>query len=238
VDIHRTEEEQIEAIKHFFSKHGLNVLLGFALFLAMFFGYQWWESQQKNNAEAASSYYNQMRELVGEEALSAEQKSKFDEIYGKVVAEFPKSIYASYASLLKAKVDVSTDDLDKAAVALQWVVDTQASDEVVRLASLRLARVLFAKNENENALKLLDGKAEPFSAAYEELRGDIYLDMKQNDKALQAYQAAKSFKSDDENGQINSRMLDMKINSLNIANNPKVFDRASAVKATDKGEVK
>lgn len=236
MDIHRTEEEQIEAIKHFFHKHGTNVLLGFALFLALFFGQQWWQSQQQHKSTAASAYYNELRLLANEDAISAEKTAAFDDVYGKLITEFPKSIYASYASLLKAKNEVNAGNLDKAAATLAWVIDADVNKEIVTLANLRLASVYFAQNNNEKALALLDQKAAPFSSAYEELRGDIYVDMKENEKALAAYKASKSFKSAD--AQYSNKMLDMKISSLETSANDKVFDTAVKNEASVNTETK
>lgn len=227
MDIYRTEEEQIEAIKRFFKTYGTHVLIVFCVFVAAFFAYQTWTARQQGNAEQASQYYSELLELAapGKE-MTPESRTGFDELFARLMAEHSTSVYASYASLLSAKMQVAEGNLDKAAQALQWVVDAAATPELKALANLRLSRVLFAKGENDKALKLLDAQSAPFASAYEELRGDIYLEMGQADKALAAYTKAKQLKSEKANL---DRILEMKIDSLAAAD----ASRLSAGAASD-----
>lgn len=213
VDIYRTEQEQIEAIKKFFHKNGTSLLIGFVVLVVGFFGYQTWVSKQQASAAEASRYYNELRSLAEPGAeMTAANKAKFDEIFAQLLGEHSTSIYASYASLLKAKRDVENNDLDKAEKTLQWVVDSAVNQDLVALATLRLARVVFAQGGNDKALKLLEADGAPFASAYEELRGDIYVEMNQADKALEAYTKSKELKSGKES--FNDRILEMKIESL------------------------
>lgn len=214
MEVYRTEQEQIEAIKKFFNTHGNKLLAGIVLFIAAFAGYHYWSNEQKSSAEEASVVYSQLRELAraGETGVSEESRAGFDRAYARLMEEYPESVYASYASLLKARLDVDAKQYDKAAQALQWVVDAAATAEITALANLRLARVLFAKGENESALGLLDKQAEPFAAAYEELRGDIYLEQGSTDKALESFRKAKELFNGEAG--VSGAVLDMKINSL------------------------
>jgi predicted negative regulator of RcsB-dependent stress response len=215
VDIHRTEEEQIEALKRFFKEYGSKLLITMVALVALFFGYQGWMKNQQNEIEQASTYYNELR-VLAESAGEAQPdtRAKFDEVFARLLAEHADSIYASYASLLKAKLNVEGNDLDKAAQALQWVIDAAANPEIVALANLRLAHVVFAQGDNEKALALLNAESAPFSSSYEELRGDIYVEMKQLDKALAGYKKAKELKTDKKS--FEDRLLDMKIDSLTV----------------------
>ena len=221
MEIYQTEQEQIEAIKKFLNKYGNNLLLGLVIFFVMFIGYHYWLNRQHASAEQASEAYNALRELVSNNGnLSAEDKPTFDKIYAGLMENHADSLYASYASLLRAKLDVENKALDKAAQTLQWVIDAKATPEIVALAQLRLANVYFAQGDDDKALKMLDTKPGPFGEAYEELRGDIYVEQNKKDLALEAYKKAKSIR--DENSAASTQILDIKINSLSAADPSKL----------------
>ncbi len=215
MDIHRTEEEQIEVLKRFFNENGTKLLISIVAAVAIFFGYQGWMSNQQQASEEASSYYNELRELAETAGdTQSESRVKFDGVFAKLLAGHSDSIYSSYASLLKAKLNVEAGELDKAVQALQWVIDAAVNPEIIALANLRLAHVVFAKGENEKALELLNRESAPFASSYEELRGDIYVEMNQSDKALAAYKKAKELKADKKS--FDDRLLAMKIDSLTV----------------------
>lgn len=232
MDIYHTEQEQIEAIKKFFKTNGTNLLLAIVVLLSGFFGYHAWVNNLQQSAEQSSILYSQLRTLTQAEAeITETNKAKFNEIFAQLMENHSASIYASYASLLKAKLNVESNELDKAAQALQWVIDAQASSEIVALANLRLARVTFASGDNEKALKILEAKAAPFDSAYAELRGDIYVELKKPEQALLAYKNSQDLKSGNES--INDRVLEMKVNSLSNKDVSKVIEITPA-STTDK----
>ena len=80
------------------------------------------------------------------------------------------------AALQLAAAAVKADKLDLAASQLKRVAEQGHLDAARSLATLRLARVLAAQGQADQALQQLDGlKAEAYQAQVAEVRGDIYL---------------------------------------------------------------
>ena len=222
MDTYRTEEEQIDAIKKFIADDGAKVVAAIVVVIASYFGYQFWQKDQQANIEIASIYYSELSmAATAEQSVSEENRSRFDSAFIKLLAEFPESIYASYATLHKAKLEVEAGELDKATQSLQWVVDTKANDELVALAILRLAKVKAEQGDLDKALALLQTNAGPFTSAYEESKGDIYIAQNNLSEALIAYKKAKASQKNPVG--FSDRMLDMKIESLDQSNQNKLF---------------
>ena len=132
------EEEQVVALKKWWSENGTSTLAGLGIGLAAVVGWQSWQTWERSQAELASERYEQ---LVADatadrhgQALSGAQA---------LTEEFSDSPYASFASLLAARAAVQTGDPDKAKQHLQWVVEHAAFPELVPIARLRLARLMF-----------------------------------------------------------------------------------------------
>lgn len=222
MEVYRTEQEQIEALKKYFAQYGSRTILAILAAIAIFFGYQAWKHSQQAARDTSSLYYNQLVEAVGSgESLSGENQKKFDDAYANLLKEYPKSIYASYAALHKAKIEVDKLEWDKAAQSLQWVVDAAVNKEMVALASLRLARVEFARGNIDQGLELLKRDPGPFVAEFSELSGDMQLEKNEPEKALLEYKKAQAFIA--ESGSYTNRLLEMKIESLSSGDNSKLY---------------
>ncbi|WP_205340757.1 YfgM family protein [Denitrificimonas caeni] len=186
-----TEEEQVALIKEWWQRNGKPLLAGGALALVIVFGWQAWQKHQVNQAQTSSVLYQQLLEvaLVPTEQVDAQQVAKLLAELKKVNAD---SAYTQYASLLVAKVAVDNKQLDDAALELNAVLAKPANDTLAELARQRLARVLLAQEQAEQALKLLDGKVLPaFAATRDELRGDALVILERPAEAKAAYQQAK-----------------------------------------------
>ena len=164
------DEEQVEALKKWWSESGKGVVAGLAVGLAAVAGWSSWQTWQTSQAERASVRYEQLVNDVTagrhEQALSQAEA---------LTEDFPKTTYASFASLLAARAAVQTNEPDRAKGHLQWVVEHAAFPELVPVARLRLARLMVDAREYDGALAEL-GRIE--SAAFhdhvKELQGDIH----------------------------------------------------------------
>ena len=58
MDVYRTEEEQIEAIKKWWQTNGNNILIGIGLAIAVVFGYQFWKDSEQAAGESAFLVYD------------------------------------------------------------------------------------------------------------------------------------------------------------------------------------
>ena len=196
-----TDEEQIEAIKRWWSENGNSLLMGIAVVVVGVFGWRQWQSSQQAGAEQASNLYQQIMEVGSGNAaaeLPEEQFSTAAFLNEQLRSEHDDSIYARYGALFMAKLHVDAGDLDSAEAQLSWILDNpdlgmfQSVDQSLLLtARLRLARVLLAQGEAQRALDLL-GAVEPgpFAAAYAEAEGDAWIALGEQDNARAAYQRA------------------------------------------------
>ncbi|PHX43130.1 GTP-binding protein, partial [Pseudomonas sp. NZIPFR-PS5] len=144
-----------------------------------------------------SALYQQLLETALTPSGQADA-GRVAEIAGKLKSEFGGTAYAQYGSLFVAKVAVDTGKLDDAANELKSVTDKPANATLGEIARQRLARVLAAQKKAEDALKLLDGQADPsFAASREELRGDLLVQLGRTDDAYAAYKKAKAALSEE-----------------------------------------
>ena len=64
MEVYRTEEEQIEAIKRWWKDNGNGILMGIGLAIALVFGWQSWQQNSRSKGEAASTLFNQMQDAA------------------------------------------------------------------------------------------------------------------------------------------------------------------------------
>ena len=191
---HITEEEQIEALKRWWEENGKQTILAIALIVGGYFGWQAWTDQNVEQASAASLTYQEMIDsLAGVnpgETLAEDKQLAVNLLADKLKTEYSDTQYAVYAALTKAKLAVESNDLDAAVSELQWAMDN--ADEVSGLiARLRLARVEAARGDLDKALQLVQGvDAGEMKSAFEEAKGDFYLEQGNSAAAYTAYQSA------------------------------------------------
>lgn len=198
---HITEEEQIEALKRWWEENGKQTILGIALIVGGYFGWQAWTDHSADQASAASLVYQEMLEnmegLNSGQALTEPEQLSVNLLADQLKAEHTDTQYAFYAALAKAKLAVDAGDLDAAASELQWAMDN-ADDTNESIARLRLARVESARGNLDSALKLVQGvDAGDMKSAYEDAKGDFYLAQGNSAAAFTAYQSALAAASPD-----------------------------------------
>jgi predicted negative regulator of RcsB-dependent stress response len=188
VEVYTTDEERVEELKKWWKENGTSLITGVILGLGLLFGYRAWVDYQNNYAEQASAVFTQVQSEVQQNNLDKAQA-----LTGSLISNWDSSPYAALSSLAIAKLNVERGDLASAQTQIQWALDHAKDDNLRTIARLRMARVLLAKGEPEAAEKLLaTSNAGEFSAAYDEIRGDIYVKLGKAELARQAYQASLS----------------------------------------------
>ncbi len=184
----KTDDEQIEDIKQWWKKYRAPIISGIVIGALALGGSRAWMSHQENQAQSASAEYAQLRmELASGNTEAVTRRG------GHLIDHYARSPYAVLAAFALAKMHVEQDDLTTAANRLQWAVDHARTPELVHVARLRLARVIAADGRAQQALALLEGIGTgAFTAAYEELKGDLYAENGQPDRARTAYRNAMS----------------------------------------------
>jgi predicted negative regulator of RcsB-dependent stress response len=126
--------------------------------------------------------------------------------------EYSWTPYASLASLMAARFQVESNELDKAVVSLKTVMDSAPDNELRLIARTRLARVQAAQGKYDDALATL--KVEQpgeFAPRLADARGDVLLAKGDRAGALREYLAARSGDAD---GRVDTELLDLKIRDL------------------------
>ena len=182
MEVYNSEQEQVEALKAWWDKNGRSSLVALAVFLLSVVGWQQWDGHRKGIAEAASTHYQKMVEMMGKDSTNAMEAGR------ALIANYPDSIYAVMASMTMAKLAVEQKDLDGAAAHLRSAMQQSDQPELAELARLRLARVELAQGNHDAALATLAGGET--SAGSDELRGDILLAQGSVDAARDAYTKA------------------------------------------------
>jgi predicted negative regulator of RcsB-dependent stress response len=205
VEIYNSEQEQVEALKAWWDKNGRSALAVLAVFLLSVLGWQGWNDHRNQVAEAASTHYQQMTQLMGEDSAKAMESGR------ALIASYPDSIYAVMASLAMAKLAVEQQDLDGAAAHLSAALQRSEQPELTALARLRLARVELAQGKHDAALATLGSEE---GGASDELRGDILLAQGKTNEARDAYAKALAGYAD----AIDKReLVQMKLDDLTVA---------------------
>jgi predicted negative regulator of RcsB-dependent stress response len=180
------EQEQLAALKAWWSDYGkyvLAALLALALGLG---GWAGWHSWQLRQMQAAAERYLEL-----ERAVQAGDDRALREAAGALAEQHPRTMYASLAALAVAKHFFDRGDLKGAKARLEWVLERGASAELRDLARLRLAAVLFDEGRHDEALRALEAKQSPgLEAQYAALRGDILVAKNQPAEARAAYRLA------------------------------------------------
>lgn len=221
MEVYRTEQEQVEALKKWWQGNGSAVIIAISLAVAIIFGWQGWQDYRRNQIDSASIAYTELLEALGklDQAASETDKAQKDELVATVdfrantlKTEHQGTAYATYASLLMAAKAVNANDLDAALAELDAALAAASDDNLKKLVNLRIARVKFAQGKADEALALADTDGGVFQFGYEQLKGDIHLEKGESDKARDAYKRAqelqvKASKNPD-------RLLDMKLKSV------------------------
>ena len=216
---YRTEEEQIEALKRWWTENGKSIVIGIALAGAAVFGWRAWQDQQQAAGEAASELFFSLVEASNLSSTGdAAAATTANHLNKTLRTEHADSVYAIYAALLAAKQAVDGDNLAVAETQLQWAVDkAERGSSLWLIANLRLSRTILSQGGNANAeraLALIEGvEAVGHRATYAEVEGDIYLALGRVDEARAAYQVAlEAVRS----GGIQNPLLVMKLDDLAI----------------------
>jgi predicted negative regulator of RcsB-dependent stress response len=185
VEAYQTEEQQVEAIKKFWSENGNYIIGGLVLGFAGFIGFNYYKDSKLEGEIAVATEYQAL--MDSQETDHEGFKVKAD---GFIQANSDSS-YASLTALSLAKDAAEHKDWEKTAAHLTKAIDTAPNEGIKAIATVRLARVQTQLADYEAALATIGGNLpDAFKTEVEEIKGDIYLKQGKKELARNAYQAA------------------------------------------------
>ncbi len=201
-----SDEEQIEAIRKWWSENGKFIIAGIVLGIAGLVGYRSYQANMLETAQSASEVYSRMIDAVEENntdvAIAAQQE---------LARDYGKTPYAAQSWLAAAKLHMDNGQTDSAIEALKAMLDADAHPDLKRIARLRLARTLSYVERHDEARALVAGyDAGSFQARFSDALGDIEAAANNPEAAREAYLAAIT-------ESVDTRMIDSNLVTLKIA---------------------
>ena len=210
---YRTEEEQLEALGRWWDENGRSIVAAVVIALAASFGWQSWKSNEAQKLESASDNYQALLRAMSAQAESP--SADVTELAEKLKSEYSSSTYAQFAALHLAAIAVQDNNMSAAQEQLRWVlVKASKGSDTAQVAQLRLARVLAASGDIDQALSVLgEAGTGTYGATYAAAEGDILLAAGRDDEARDAYSKALALVGG-ETGRVNLPALQQKLQSL------------------------
>lgn len=180
------EQEQLDEIKHFWSKWGTPITWALVVVMGGFAawnGYQLWQNRQAGQSTA----------LVEAVELAAQggDMARVEQAFGDLKNGYGGTTQAGQAGLLAAKALADAGKLDAAKGVLAWVAENSSDDGYKALARLRLAGVLMDEKAYDQALAELS-KPMPteFAGVAADRKGDLLALQGKNQEAIAEYRRA------------------------------------------------
>lgn len=208
----RTEEEQLEVMKKWWADNGKAIIVALVLSISAIAGWKWWQAQQQAKAEAASSAYEQLMDVMSKPELTEEERATAKHLAVSLQADHEETLYANYAALFEARLLLDNEQYTAAQAVLNKLQAEAVNDLVKEVAGVREAELLWQQGKNQQALDLLNQlQTQAYAGDARELKGDILVEMGDKASARQAYQQAKqAFNA----AGISRPVLDMKLTDL------------------------
>ena len=225
------EQEQLDALKAFWNKHGNLITWVLVLALAGVLGFNGWQWWQRDQSAKAGAMFDEL-----ERAAATGDAERSGRVFNDLKERYPRTAFAEQGGLLAARVQLAKGQGDAAKASLGWVSDNAVQDEVRMVARLRLAAVQGDAKQFAEALKTLEAvKGEGFEHLAADRRGDILMAEGKRDEARAAWQAAWAGMSDKLDYR---RLVEAKLGSIGAAPAPAPAAAASAAAATASGAAK
>ena len=166
-------------LHNWFRRHGLSIVIGVAIGLALITARFYWVAHQRSIDQSAFAQYERVVDRIESKAFDRARA----EMAALSSAHAP--VLLKLAAMQLAKAFVAQGRLSDAIVVLNTLPPSEdALDRVVRQ---RLAHLWIATKKPEQAIAALAGRYDSIS---QEIRGDAYAAMGQLKNARQAYGAA------------------------------------------------
>jgi len=223
------EQEQLDAVKAFWSKYGNLITWLLVLVLGGFAAWNGWQWYQRDQGGKAGALFDEL-----DRAVTAGDAEKAGRAFADLRARYPGTAYAQQGGLLAAKVQFDKGRSDDARASLTWVAEQAKEAEMRTVARLRLAALQAEAKQYDEALKTLDAaKAEGFEALVADRRGDVLMLQGKQAEARSAWQAAYAAMSDKVEYR---RLIDAKLTAIGAAPGASAPAAGAAASAAGAGQ--
>lgn len=171
----RTDEEQAEIVKKWWSENGTSIVASVAVVGAGWFGWTSYQDSVQQTGEAASLVFNQLTEKVALPATeqTAAIKDEIQAFTEQLKTEYSSTAYADYGRLFSARFAADAGNYEAAAEELEQIVATTDAGPIQYTAQARLAKIYVQLERFDDALALTDTVPDAtYAAQFEEVRGD------------------------------------------------------------------
>jgi predicted negative regulator of RcsB-dependent stress response len=210
VDIYASDEEKGEEIKQWWRDNGKTVIAFSLLVISAVIGSRYWIALQQTKTEAASATYQMVINAIAEDNKQIAE-DKTTELFNT----FSATPYAVFSAFEMASMSTNQDDYETAQIYLNWVIEHAELTGHKELAKFRLAQTHIALSNYDAALALLETSTAAFSSLFAELKGDIYVQLEDKQKANVSYQAALSMLKQ---GEPRQQILKLKLDDTAVSN--------------------
>ena len=218
IEGYETEEQQVDAIKKWWSDNGTMLVVGAVIGLAGLWGWRYYGETVSTSQEQASTEFAQVLakyDAKGEEHSTTEMQT--------FIADNEGNSYATLAAMLLAKEAVQAGDF---ALAKTQLTDLLASNEYAPLnpvIELRLARVNAELGDYDAALTTLNNITEEgFLVKANQSKGAVYLKQGNIESARASFQAAVDASEGRVDPILQLQLDDLAIAKANVAPAPKL----------------
>jgi len=208
VDDLKSEKEQLEEIRAWWSEYYLVVIAGIVIAVGGLLGFNYYQGKTRATQLAASELFEVLAGHVGDGDLDAAEAVASD-----LASDYASTAYAAQSRLAMARLYMDKNRDQDAVDMLNELLAMPGHDELKSVARLRLARVLLYEEKPQEVLDLLANVDDPaFTGLYDEVRGDAYTALGDYASAGDAYRRAMADPSS--NNVIDRPLIEMKINDL------------------------
>ncbi len=180
------EQEQLDQLKVFWKRYGNLIVWTLALAVAVFGGFNYWKTHQRDEAAKAAALYDEL-----EKNIQTGDVEKSTRVFSDLKQGFARTAYAQQAGLRLSKLQIEKAQAEPAVSSLSWVVEHAIEAEYKTMARLRLAGLLRDQKKSDDALKQLNqADTKEFAALVADRRGDVFLAQGKPEEAQAAYQVA------------------------------------------------
>ena len=225
----KTEEEQLEEMRAWWSENGTYVIVGVGIAILGWFGYNYQQDAKLDAQAEASALYDTLADHVVDGKLE-----EAEVIVAEIDEEYAGTAYVGQSKLAMARLYMDKNRDEDAANVLRELLELQGLEELKLVAAIRLSKILLYQDKAEEALAVVEGSdSEAFAARFAEARGDALVALERFDEAREAYLAA--IASPSANATIDTTFVQLKLIDLPAEEPAAVDEAASMDDAADEG---